>query len=109
MVSATSAAPGINQGSWSDEETEQLKKFAEQSRSVGASGEIEWDWVVRQWGSGRTRFVVFFFFLVSAMVEWKLICGIDLQASDSDQGYRARFERELVARSEAAQGQRRGA
>ena len=65
MVSATSAAPGINQGSWSDEETEQLKKFAEQSRSVGTTGEIEWDWVVRQWGSGRTRFVVFFF--VSAM------------------------------------------
>jgi hypothetical protein len=63
MVSATSAAPGINQGSWSDEETERLRKFAEQSRSVGTSGEIEWDWVVHQWGTGRTRLVGGFFHL----------------------------------------------
>ena len=61
VVSATSAAPGINQGSWSDAETERLTKFAENSRSVGTSGEIEWDWVVHQWGTGRTRLVVVFF------------------------------------------------
>jgi hypothetical protein len=56
---APASSPGINQGTWSDEETERLKKFAEQSKSVGSSGEIEWDWVVHQWGSGRTRFVFF--------------------------------------------------
>lgn len=49
---------GVNQGAWSDEETERLKKLAEDSRSAGASGEIEWDWVVHQWGNGRTRFVL---------------------------------------------------
>ncbi|KAF8233349.1 hypothetical protein L208DRAFT_1091826, partial [Tricholoma matsutake] len=44
---------GINQGAWSDEE--QLKKLAEDSQSAGALGEIKWDWVIHQWGNGRTR------------------------------------------------------
>ncbi|KAF9468204.1 hypothetical protein BDZ94DRAFT_1247460 [Collybia nuda] len=44
-----------NSGTWSDEETEQLKKLAEDSRSAGTSGEIEWDWVVHRWGNTRTR------------------------------------------------------
>ncbi|EGN98714.1 hypothetical protein SERLA73DRAFT_54914 [Serpula lacrymans var. lacrymans S7.3] len=46
---------GGNQGAWSDEETERLKKLAEDSKAVGTSGEIEWDWVVHQWGNTRTR------------------------------------------------------
>ena len=53
------AAPGVNQGSWSEEETERLKKLAEESKGKGTSGsgEIEWDWVITQWGNGRTRHV----------------------------------------------------
>jgi hypothetical protein len=54
------AAAGLNQGAWSDEETERLKKLAEQSKNVGTSGDMEWDWVVHQWGNGRTRFVTAF-------------------------------------------------
>ncbi|KAJ7510473.1 hypothetical protein B0H11DRAFT_2269837 [Mycena galericulata] len=51
------AAPGngANQGPWSDEEIERLKKLAEDSKSRTASGEMEWDWVVAEWGGGRTR------------------------------------------------------
>ena len=53
-LSAPSAAG--HQGSWTDEETERLKKLAEDSKTVGtASGEIDWDWVVAQYGSSRTR------------------------------------------------------
>lgn len=48
-------ATGGNSGTWSDEETERLKKLAEQSKSTGSSGEIEWDWVINQWGNSRTR------------------------------------------------------
>ncbi|KAF5359834.1 hypothetical protein D9756_003245 [Leucocoprinus leucothites] len=52
-VSANAATGSV--GAWSDEETERLKKLAEESKSVGTSGEIEWDWVVHQWGNTRTR------------------------------------------------------
>lgn len=51
-------APGGQQGSWSEEETERLRKLAEQSKETGgagAKGEIDWDWVVHQWGNTRTR------------------------------------------------------
>ncbi|TCD70223.1 hypothetical protein EIP91_004404 [Steccherinum ochraceum] len=51
-------APGGQQGTWSEEETERLRRLAEQSRDVGGAhskGEIEWDWVVHQWGNSRTR------------------------------------------------------
>lgn len=44
-----------SQGAWTDEEQERLKQLAEQSKSIGSSDGIEWDWVVRQWGSSRTR------------------------------------------------------
>ncbi|KAF9815619.1 hypothetical protein IEO21_04479 [Rhodonia placenta] len=52
------AAPGGQQGTWSEEETDRLRKLAEQSREMGGpqnKGEIEWDWVVSQWGNSRTR------------------------------------------------------
>lgn len=42
-----------NQGAWSDEETEKLKKLAEEHRS--ASGEIAWDALCEKWGNSRTR------------------------------------------------------
>ncbi|KAF8071663.1 hypothetical protein FPV67DRAFT_1482234 [Lyophyllum atratum] len=54
VITASTGAGG-NQGAWSDEETERLKKLAEDSRAVGTGGEMEWDWVVHQWGNGRTR------------------------------------------------------
>ncbi|CAL1716426.1 unnamed protein product [Somion occarium] len=47
-------AAGGQQGSWSEEETERLRRLAEQSREAN-KGEIEWDWVVQQWGNSRTR------------------------------------------------------
>lgn len=59
-TASSSGALSGNQGAWSDEETERLKKLAEDSRSVGTSGEMEWDWVVHQWGNGRTRLVCSF-------------------------------------------------
>ncbi|KAG6807700.1 hypothetical protein H0H92_006657 [Tricholoma furcatifolium] len=51
ITSGTGA--GGNQGAWADEETERLKKLAEESRTQ--TGEIDWDRVVGQWGNGRTR------------------------------------------------------
>ncbi|KAJ6468369.1 hypothetical protein C8R45DRAFT_1105731 [Mycena sanguinolenta] len=42
-------------GPWSDEEIERIKKLAEDSKTATASKEFEWDWVVGQWGPGRTR------------------------------------------------------
>lgn len=61
-VPAVSASPPVLTnattsaiGAWSDEETERLKRLAEESRSIGIGGEIEWDRVVHQWGNTRTR------------------------------------------------------
>ncbi|KAH9945269.1 uncharacterized protein BXZ73DRAFT_38764 [Epithele typhae] len=51
-------APGGHQGTWSEEETDRLKRLAEQSKEMGNApnkGEIEWDWVIHQWGNSRTR------------------------------------------------------
>ncbi|KAG5642021.1 hypothetical protein DXG03_003768 [Asterophora parasitica] len=56
-AATTSISATSNQGAWSDEETERLKKLADDSRaaSAGGTGEMEWDWVVSQWGPGRSR------------------------------------------------------
>ncbi|KAH0585473.1 hypothetical protein H2248_008713 [Termitomyces sp. 'cryptogamus'] len=54
-VITSSTGAGGNQGAWSDEETERLKKLAEESRSGMQTGEIDWDRVVAQWGNSRTR------------------------------------------------------
>jgi hypothetical protein len=59
-ITTTPATGGTvigNQGAWSEEETERLKKLAEESKSKGTSGEIEWEWLIGQWGISRTRFV----------------------------------------------------
>ncbi|KAI0649286.1 hypothetical protein C8Q79DRAFT_949826 [Trametes meyenii] len=51
-------APGGHQGTWSEDETDRLKRLAEQSKEMGGpqnKGEIEWDWVIQQWGNSRTR------------------------------------------------------
>lgn len=41
-----------NSGTWSEEETERLKRLVEDKNN---SGEIDWDEVVTQWGNSRSR------------------------------------------------------
>ena len=60
-ITTTPATGGTvmgNQGAWSDEETERLKKMAEEHRAK-ATGEINWDLVIQEWGISRTRFAMF--------------------------------------------------
>ena len=57
-ITTTPATGGTvvgNQGAWSDEETERLKKMAEEHRSK-TTGEINWDTMIQEWGISRTRF-----------------------------------------------------
>ena len=55
-VSLSTPASAGNQGAWSDEETEKLKKLADESKTKdGVVGEIDWDYVCNNWGAGRTR------------------------------------------------------
>lgn len=49
------AATG-NQGAWSDEETERLKKLADEAKNANHTGDAVWDYVVNQWGPSRTRY-----------------------------------------------------
>ncbi|KAJ3855129.1 hypothetical protein EV368DRAFT_79946 [Lentinula lateritia] len=42
-----------NSGAWSDEEIERLKIMAEEKKT--GSGEIDWDDIISQWGSTRSR------------------------------------------------------
>ncbi|KAG6907167.1 hypothetical protein DXG01_010292 [Tephrocybe rancida] len=53
VITTGPSGAGVNQGAWSEDETERLKKLAEESKTQ--SGEIDWDRVVAQWGNGRTR------------------------------------------------------
>ncbi|THV01029.1 hypothetical protein K435DRAFT_963703 [Dendrothele bispora CBS 962.96] len=53
-VTAPTSATG-NQGAWSDEEVERLKKLSAEARAAGQTGDAEWDWIVNQWGNGRTK------------------------------------------------------
>lgn len=55
IVSSTVAGVGSNQGTWSDEETDRLKKLAQDSKDAGLNGDPAWDWIVAQWGKTRTR------------------------------------------------------
>lgn len=57
-----------NQGAWSDEETEKLKKLAEEHRS--ANGEIAWDALCEKWGNSRTRY-----FYASNFMCWLMTCS----------------------------------
>lgn len=56
-MSTSVSGVGGNQGAWSDEETERLRKLVEESKAAGHSGEQEWDWIVQQWGNTRTRYI----------------------------------------------------
>ncbi|KAJ4480010.1 hypothetical protein J3R30DRAFT_3656940 [Lentinula aciculospora] len=42
-----------NSGAWSDDEIERLKSLTEERKT--SSGEIDWDDIISQWGSTRTR------------------------------------------------------
>ena len=87
---STPAAAG-NQGAWSDEETEKLKRLAEESKtqSTAENGDIDWDWVCNNWGPGRTRYIDG---LVGASsLNEPLIYSY--QASNSHQGDEYRVER----------------
>ncbi|KAI5986278.1 hypothetical protein F5J12DRAFT_868655 [Pisolithus orientalis] len=52
-ASAINSNSAGNQGAWSDEETEKLKKLAEEHRSN--TGDIAWDALCEKWGNSRTR------------------------------------------------------
>ncbi|KAJ4478566.1 hypothetical protein C8R41DRAFT_512761 [Lentinula lateritia] len=52
IVTMTNSGTG-NSGSWSDEEIERLKIMAEEKKT--GSGEIDWDDIISQWGSTRSR------------------------------------------------------
>ncbi|KAI0040095.1 hypothetical protein FA95DRAFT_1577176 [Auriscalpium vulgare] len=54
-LNMSASNPGGASGAWAEEEVDRLKKLAEDSRTTTASGEIDWDWVVNQWGNSRTR------------------------------------------------------
>ena len=72
-ITTTPATGGTvvgNQGAWSDEETERLKKMAEEHR-VKATGEINWDAMIQEWGISRTRFATLFVhFVFVALLVW---------------------------------------
>lgn len=61
-ITTTPATGGTmigNSGPWSEEESENLKKLAENSKSrAGNAGDIDWDWVVSEWGPTRSRSVL---------------------------------------------------
>ncbi|ESK95862.1 hypothetical protein Moror_12360 [Moniliophthora roreri MCA 2997] len=44
-----------NSGAWSDEETDRLRKLADEGKAKGFTGDAMWDWVVNQWGKSRSR------------------------------------------------------
>jgi hypothetical protein len=71
-ITTTPATGGTvvgNQGAWSDEETERLKKMAEDHR-VKATGEINWDAVIQEWGISRTRFAPLFCSIHFRCINW---------------------------------------
>ncbi|KAF5367064.1 hypothetical protein D9758_003938 [Tetrapyrgos nigripes] len=51
----TATASSGNQGAWSEEEVNRLRKLSADARAAGHTGDAEWTWVVNQWGVGRTR------------------------------------------------------
>ena len=80
-ITTTPATGGTmigNSGPWSEEESERLKKLAEDSRSragAGIAGEADWDWVVSEWGPTRSRFVLQFGMTCSN----DLMCMVDIR------------------------------
>ncbi|EEB93557.1 hypothetical protein MPER_07765, partial [Moniliophthora perniciosa FA553] len=74
-----------NSGAWSDEETERLKRFADESKAKGFTGDAMWDWVVNQWGKSRSRHQI----LIKAT-------QIGLKESTGTRGVKRRRETDVV-------------
>jgi hypothetical protein len=59
LVMPVSAPKGVagsgHHGSWRAEEINRLKSLAEQSKTRTATGEIEWEWTIEQFGESRSR------------------------------------------------------
>ena len=75
-ITTTPATGGTmvgNQGAWSEEETERLKSLTEESRSKGPSGDIEWDWVIQEWGPSRTRWVFLYVYDVDYLLNSSIV------------------------------------
>ncbi|KAL1746091.1 hypothetical protein HDZ31DRAFT_35009 [Schizophyllum fasciatum] len=53
--SHSAASTGANQGGWSEEEVEKLKRLHEQSKAHSLTEDQTWDWVIQQYGPTRTR------------------------------------------------------
>jgi len=64
-ITTVPAAQGVHSasGAWTDDEVERLKKLAEDSKNTtlnpnaSVNGEYDWEYVVRNFGDKRTRFV----------------------------------------------------
>ncbi|KAG2017785.1 hypothetical protein CC2G_007266 [Coprinopsis cinerea AmutBmut pab1-1] len=57
-VPAATSAPGTStptNSTWSEEDVEKLKKWAEESKGTTSTGEIDWDYVTRNFGDKRSR------------------------------------------------------
>lgn len=49
-------ASTVNGAPWSEEELDRLRKLAEESKShSNQAGKADWDWVVAEWGSSRSK------------------------------------------------------
>jgi hypothetical protein len=60
----TSTAPTVNGAPWSEGESERLRKLAEESKSRGSqAGKVDWEWVVGEWGSSRSKYAFYFMWI----------------------------------------------
>ncbi|KAL1687500.1 hypothetical protein GGG16DRAFT_127915 [Schizophyllum commune] len=53
--SHSAASTGANQGGWSEEEVQKLKRLHEESKAQQFTEDQTWDWVIQQYGPTRTR------------------------------------------------------
>ena len=91
--SHSAASTGANQGGWSEEEVQKLKRLHEESKAQQFTEDQTWDWVIQQYGPTRTRYGV---------CPLKCIASVEalLQTSDPHQGYVPWPEGELGQGSE---------
>lgn len=60
-ATATTIATTSNSKSWSEEESERLRKLAEESKSrSGQMAKVDWEWVVGEWGPSKSRYAICF-------------------------------------------------
>lgn len=54
-ISQMPSAPSFIHGAWQDVEVERLRMLAMASANVSDKAEVDWDWVIEQFGSARSR------------------------------------------------------